>query len=262
MPDQSSSAAATYPTAPQAHHHLDVTNQLGPLHLHLSVSLYAPWTILFGPSGSGKSSILRAACGLLPEATVTFAHASPTGWVELSSPRHNTPPHKRNLAYAPQGAALFPHLTVLQNIAFAQSVEDRAARDLHPDAHLLIDEALDIFYLTCLAHRLPRDLSGGERQRVALARAFCVPQPSLALFDEPFTGLDRPLRDELLPRLQQRLAARRIPVLSVTHDVEEALLLQADILRLTAGRISAQGPATEVLAHERTQILQALQPNS
>jgi molybdate transport system ATP-binding protein len=246
------------PTAPQAHPHLEVTAQLGPLHLHLSVSLNAPWTILFGPSGSGKSSILRAACGLLPNAAVTFAHASPTGWVELQEPHHSVPTHKRNLAYAPQGAALFPHLTVLQNIAFAQSVEPRNSRDLHPDAHHLIEEALDLFSLKPLAHRLPRDLSGGERQRVALARAFSVPMPSLMLLDEPFTGLDRPLRDALLPQLQSRLAARRIPVLSVTHDVEEALLLRADVLRLTSGRVTAQGPATEILATERSAILQTL----
>jgi molybdate transport system ATP-binding protein len=255
-----------YPTAPQAHHHLEVTTSLGALRLHLSVSLHAPWTILFGPSGSGKSSILRAACGLLPGAAVTFAHASSTGWVELNEAHHSVPTHTRNLAYAPQGAAVFPHLTVLQNIAFPQNVnrpvEPGTSRDLHPDAHHLIPEALDLFRLTSLAHRLPRDLSGGELQRVALARAFCVPQPSLALLDEPFTGLDRPLRGDLLPRLQQRLAARGIPVLSVTHDVEEALLLRADVIRLTSGRVTAQGPATEVLTEERTQILQALQTDS
>jgi molybdate transport system ATP-binding protein len=242
-----------YPTSPQSHHHLEVTTQLGPLHLHFSVSLNAPWTVLFGPSGSGKSSILRAACGLLPNATVTFAYASPTGWVELQEPHHSVPTHKRNLAYSPQGAALFPHLTVRQNIAFPQTV-----RDPHTTDPLLIEEALDLFSLKSLAHRLPRDLSGGERQRVALARAFSVPMPSLMLLDEPFTGLDRPLREALLPRLQSRLAARRISVLSVTHDVEEALLLHADVIRLTAGRVSAQGPATEVLASERAAILHTL----
>jgi ABC-type sulfate/molybdate transport systems ATPase subunit len=105
---------------------------------------------------------------------------------------------------------------------------------------------------------MPAQLSGGERRRVALARAFAVPNARLVLLDEPFTGLDRRLRDDLLPRMQAWLAIRGIPVLSVTHDVDEALLLDADVIRLENGRVLTQGSAREVLAGERDRLLEAL----
>lgn len=258
-----------------AHHRLNVDAHLGPLHLYAQLHLAAPWTVIFGPSGSGKSSLLRAACGLLSSnksrpsfsfcpcfsfypsrresAVEAVTSASPdlaTEWTTLDS----TPPHHRNLAYAPQGTVLFPHLSVRENIAFAST-----ARNL-PANTQLIDTAINLFELGPLANRLPRDLSGGERQRVNLARAFAVPSAHLMLLDEPFTGVDRALRDTLLPRMKHHTAQHGIPVLSVTHDVEEALLLNAEVIRLDNGRIIAQGPATEVLATERTQILATLKP--
>jgi ABC-type sulfate/molybdate transport systems ATPase subunit len=213
-----------------SHHRLALDTQLGALHIQATLELSAPWTILFGPSGSGKTSILRSLCGLLPT-------------------QNQLPPHRRNLAYAPQDPAIFPHLTVRQNVAFPLAV-----RNLKPK----IDELLEIFALTTLADRLPRDLSGGELQRVNLARALAVPTPSLLVLDEPFTGIDRTTRKLLIAKL----AARNIPILSVTHDVEEAILIhteiQAEVIRIDSGRILAQGPAAEVLAPERAQLLQTL----
>jgi molybdate transport system ATP-binding protein len=232
---------------PEPHHLLRVNAKLGSLHVSANVALSAPWTILFGPSGSGKSSILRAACGLIPSAKVTFAQTLPD---PLSLER--IPTHRRNLAYAPQGAVLFPHLTVRQNVSFATDIRHQ----LHSSA---TDLALDLFQLTPLAHRLPRDLSGGERQRVNLARAFAVPAPQLIFLDEPFTGIDRSLRDILLPLMQQHVADHGIPVLSVTHDIEEALILNAEVIRLEQGVIIDQGPASRVLAEERTRMLTILQ---
>jgi molybdate transport system ATP-binding protein len=215
------------------------------------MTLSAPWTILFGPSGSGKSSILRAACGLIPSADVDFTQTLPAGQNELQSRHQRIPAHRRNLAYAPQGTVLFPHLTVRQNIAFATDIR-------HQPYSALIESALDLFQLTSLAHRLPRDLSGGERQRVNLARAFAVPAPHLILLDEPFTGVDRSLRDILLPRMQQHAAQQGIPVLSVTHDIEEALILSAEVIRLEKGVIVDQGPASQVLDQERSRMLNIL----
>ena len=237
---------------PEPHHTLRVDARLGPLRVADGMKLLAPWTILFGPSGSGKSSILRAACGLIPSATVHFARRTPTGWENLQTNSSTIPTHLRHLAYAPQGAVLFPHLTVRENISFATAIR-------HESHSSLIEEALELFQLHSLAERLPRDLSGGERQRVNLARAFAVPTPHLILLDEPFTGVDRSLRDILLPRMQQHAAQQGIPVLSVTHDIEEALILNAEVIRLEQGVIVDQGPASQVLAEERTRMLTILQ---
>ena len=186
---------------------------------------------------------------VIPEESAVGNPSAPTPQTECHS-QH--PTHRRNLAYAPQGAILFPHLSVRENIAFAST-----ARNL-PANTQLIDTAINLFDLAPLANRLPRDLSGGERQRVNLARAFAVPSAHLLLLDEPFTGIDRALRDTLLPRMQQHAAQLGLPVLSVTHDVEEALLLNAEVIRLDNGRIIAQGPASDVLAAERTHILATL----
>ncbi len=117
---------------------------------------------------------------------------------------------------------------------------------------------MQMFDLNRLANRRPHNLSGGERQRVSLARALAVPDTQLLLLDEPFAGVDRALRDDLIPLLQSTLAARRIPVLSVTHDVDEALLCAAEVIRLTDGRNAAQGPTATVLAPEIDRILQTL----
>jgi molybdate transport system ATP-binding protein len=247
-----------------SHHELSVQATLGPLHLQASLVLNSAWTVIFGPSGSGKSSILRAACGLLPEAKIEFRrqYSGPkslraehlpqmtlAGWQNLSL----RPTHRRALAYAPQHAALFPHLSAGDNIRFPSQVCEPAVKD-----KALVDDVLTLFNLHSLAERMPAQLSGGERRRVALARAFAVPDGRLMLLDEPFTGLDRALRDELLPRLCTWLTARNIPVLSVTHDVDEVLLLNAEVVRLESGRVVAQGPAREVLAAERDRLLQAL----
>jgi ABC-type sulfate/molybdate transport systems ATPase subunit len=240
-------------TALQPHHRLSVDAHLGPLHLLARLHFAAPWTVIFGPSGSGKSSLLRAACGLLHTALVEFSERSTSSadWLEIQGRHHTTPVHLRSIGYAPQGAVLFPHLSIRENIAFASQARHS------PDAQS-ITAAIDLFELGALAHRMPRDLSGGERQRVNLARAFAVPAARLLLLDEPFTGVDRGLRDTLLPRMHRRATQLGVPVISVTHDVEEALLLGAEVIRLESGHITAQGPAHEVLATERISILQAL----
>lgn len=233
------------------HHHFEADLPAGPLHLKVAFDLTAPWTVLFGSSGSGKSTILRALSGLFPKASIHFARMTPNGPIELQGKHHSTPPHQRNLAYAPQGSALFPHLTVRKNVSFATDTT-------HASSPQFIDAILTLFDLKPLASRMPRDLSGGERQRVNLARAFAVPKPTLFLLDEPFSGVDRAMRDTLLPRMQQHIAQLGIPVISVTHDVEEALLLNAEVIRLNQGAVTDQGPAARVLAEERAAILKVL----
>jgi molybdate transport system ATP-binding protein len=236
-------------SSPAPHHHFEADLRTGPFHLDVAFDLTAPWTVLFGSSGSGKSTVLRAMSGLFTKASINFARIGRSGSLELQGKHHTTPPQKRNLAYAPQGSSLFPHLTVLRNISFATDIS-------HRPSPRTIEEILTLFDLDPLANRMPRDLSGGERQRVNLARAFAVPQPTLFLLDEPFSGVDRAMRDTLLSRMQQHVAQLGVPVLSVTHDVEEALLLNAEVIRIEQGSVKDQGPAPRVLAEERAASLE------
>ncbi len=249
---------------------LRLSTRVGALHLDLDLALISRWTVIFGPSGSGKSTILRAVCGLVPQAprvgilSRRLAHRKGGGAPEeWDQPHHRMAPHLRGLAYAPQGAVLFPHMSVRENISFPSAVRRGAAFQQPSDRQTgsgaeLVEEAIRCFQLEALLGRRPGDLSGGESQRVSLARAFAVPHPRLILLDEPFTGIDRALRDALLPRMQQRAAQLGAPVLSVTHDVEEALMLGAEVIRLEQGRILDQGPASRVLAEERARMLQML----
>jgi molybdate transport system ATP-binding protein len=232
------------------HHRLAVHRQLGPLRLDVDLIFSAPWTLIFGPSGSGKSSLLRALCGLLDRKEIEFERHDPGGqW----SPVSTAPTYKRSLSYAPQNSTLFPHLTIFENVAFPAQA---AKKD---DSHQsLVEQALELFEVKNYASRFPRELSGGERQRVNLARAFAVPEARLMLLDEPFSGVDRAMRDALLPRMQNWLQQHQIPVISVSHDVDEALLLHAEVVAIAQGSVVNQGPASAVLNEERARMLKIL----
>jgi molybdate transport system ATP-binding protein len=232
------------------HHKLKVQCRIGSLALDVDLKLSTQWTLLFGPSGSGKSSLLRAACGLLDGNGISFSRQQPDDhWIALE----HTPPHLRNLSWAPQNASLFPHLTVAENIAFAARSTAGPA-----DHQALIADSMRLFRIGDLTARMPRDLSGGERQRVSLARAFATPGCRLMLLDEPFNGIDRTLRDELLPEMRAWCRDRGIPVLSVSHDVEEALQLQAEVVLIRDGKVEAQGDVAKVLSTERERLMHSL----
>ena len=234
---------------------------VGALTLDFEANFSAPWTVLFGPSGCGKSTLLRAICGLQQDLAIQCLRyqASGAAAITLQTERQAVPSERRDMAYAPQGAGLFPHLSVAKNVEFPQSV--RSISRIGYSNASNTDELLDLLQLKTLATRLPRELSGGQRQRVSLARALAVPNARLVLLDEPFSGVDRALRDELLPRVQQHLAGRGVPVISVTHDVDEAFLLGAEVIRLLDGKNAAQGPATAILAREAQVITRLLQQN-
>ena len=230
-------------------------HRLGALEIDAAFELTQPWTVLFGPSGSGKSTILRAIAGLVrPDHAKIVVH-----WIEQpqiitdTAAGTSTPPHKRPVRWAAQTPALFPHMTVRENLRFTTEIKNA-------DWKQVIDDAMQCFRLASLADRKPAMLSGGERQRVAIARAAIAANGRLLLLDEPFSGLDTPLRDELLTDLQRWLAVTQTPVLSVTHDVAEALLLKAEVIKLREGRVTAQGPAEVVLDEERTRLLTQLTP--
>jgi molybdate transport system ATP-binding protein len=236
------------------HHRLDVQRRVGSLLIDVELQLSSQWTLLFGPSGSGKSSLLRAACGLLGQHGIRLTRwqgHEPNDLI-LQDETTFVPPHLRAIRWAPQNAALFPHLTVHKNITFGGSVAST------PSTDDTINEVIALFKLEPLLKRLPRDLSGGERQRVSLARAFAAPDCQLMLLDEPFSGIDRTLRDELLPQMRAWLRDRNIPALSVSHDVEEAFQLQAEVVLIRDGKIENQGYVTKVLAPERDRLFQSL----
>ncbi|WP_063837188.1 ABC transporter ATP-binding protein/permease [Phaeacidiphilus oryzae] len=184
---------------------------------------------ILGPSGAGKSLTLRLLAGLAPLAS---------GRIRLGDEDLTPlPPERRGIGYLPQDACLLPHLTVWQQITFGVGTDPAVA------AHWL-----HRLGLAELAGRLPHQLSGGQRRRVALARALAR-EPRLLLLDEPFTGLDTPVRDELRRELRrlQREGAAPATVL-VTHDPEEAALLADDVLLVSDGRLLQSGPQEDVFA--------------
>jgi ABC-type sulfate/molybdate transport systems ATPase subunit len=147
----------------------------------------------------------------------------------------------------PQQAALFPHLTAKENIAFGLHRWTGDKRDARAG------DLIRLFEIEALANRKPKQLSGGERQRVALAQAL-APRPELLLLDEPFNALDAPMRALIV----EKLRSIAVPVLYVSHDLADAWQINADALLLEAGRIAAQGETRTVLASQRDQLIAQL----
>ena len=231
----------------------------GRLELEVDLRLAAGWTSLFGPSGSGKTTILRVIAGLQrpDHARIAFTSGGREQiWCDTAR-GVCLPPQGRAVRIALQQAWLFPG-TVRSNVAFGVAPARRK---------LGVDEVLDRFRLAPLASSDVRHLSGGERQRVSLARAAAAAvygelPCSLLLLDEPFSGMDLALRDRFALELRDWLRERRMLVLSVTHDVGEAFLLGAEVARVAAGAIAAQGPADQVLAEERSRLHAVLGPET
>jgi len=166
------------------------------------------------------------------------------------------PPHLRPIRGAGQTAWLFPGKTVRENVAYGMGWSS------HPeDQNQVLNELLALFRLAALSERKTTELSGGERQRVSVARAVASavtydgPGHAILLLDEPFTGLDGALRDLLAVELRDWLGRWKVTVLSVTHDVAECFLLNAEVIRMAEGQIIEQGPVEHVLAGERERIL-------
>ena len=191
-------------------------------------------TVLFGPSGSGKTTLLRLLAGLErpDQGIIQFGDRT---WFD-SAAGLSLAPQQRRAGFLFQDYALFPHLTVERNVAFAARHPGKAA------------DWLARFGLTQLATRLPRTISGGEQQRVALARALAA-EPALLLLDEPLSALDAATRTRLRHELRRTLVASSIPSIIVTHDRVEALALGDWIAVLIDGHIRQFGPLEEVFRH-------------
>ena len=194
--------------------------------------------VLHGPSGAGKTQTLRMIAGIT---RADRGRAVVAGRVLYdSAARIALSPQQRRLAYVFQDYALFPHLTVRQNIAFA-------ARSgwLNPGRHLRDPRAerwIEAFHLEAVAAHYPHQLSGGQRQRTALARAL-VTEPAALLLDEPFAALDKGLRQRLRAELRALLDELRLPMLLITHDDEDVRALAEQVVHLEAGRVVDQAPA-------------------
>jgi molybdate transport system ATP-binding protein len=207
--------------------------------LDVEFSAASGFTILFGPSGSGKTTLLDCVAGLAtPDAgKITVGERvffDANGSV-------NVPIEKRGVGYVLQDLALFPHITVKQNIEYG------LAHLLRPDREKKAAFMMREFRIEHLAQQRPGKISGGERQRVALARAL-VTDPCVLLLDEPLATLDAVTKSRILDDLRRWNQEHRVPILYVTHSREEVLALGERVLVMDAGRIIAQGAPHEVLS--------------
>ena len=199
-------------------------------------------TMLFGASGSGKTSVLNAVGGLLkPErGNIRIGEKS----LFDSAALIDLAPEQREVGYVFQQLALFPHLSVAENIAYGLFRSNSAERSRK------IGSALEAFRIASLRDKRPREISGGEQQRVALARAL-VTEPKVLLLDEPLSALDPATKAHIMDDLRAWIAKREIPVLYVTHSREEVFALGERVIALEKGRIVGEGTPSEVLrAHQ------------
>jgi molybdate transport system ATP-binding protein len=193
---------------------------------------------LFGPSGAGKSLTLQCLAGLIrPDAGRVVVNGRV---FDDAGAGVHVPPQARHLGYVFQGYALFPHLTVAENVAFG--LRERSG----PERRRRTDEVLAQLALGDLAGRAPRELSGGEQQRVALGRAI-APDPGVLLLDEPLSALDAPLRRQLRAELRTLIVGLRRTVVLVTHDLAEAYQLGDRLVLYEGGRVVQAGPKADVL---------------
>ncbi|MCI9890103.1 ABC transporter ATP-binding protein [Micrococcales bacterium 31B] len=192
---------------------------------------------LLGPSGCGKSTLLRAVAGLEPLAGGDVA------WDARSL--RGTPTHRRGFALMFQDGQLFEHLNVAANVSYGPSVRPRAERPTRAERDAQVADLLDLVGLPGYERRMPSELSGGQRQRVALARALAA-RPRLLLLDEPFSALDRSLRERLTLDVRAILRETGTTALFVTHDQDEAATMADRVAVMWEGRIAQQAEAGQL----------------
>lgn len=205
---------------------------------NLDVDLRLPATginVLFGRSGSGKTSLLRCMAGL-DRTPHGFMQLAETVWQDDAA---FVAVHQRQIGYIFQDANLFEHLTARQNLEYAKR---RAVKN----ADIEFDRLVELLGIGALLERYPVQLSGGERQRVAMARALLT-GPKLLLMDEPLASLDVERKQEILPYLERLAAQFTIPIVYVTHSMDEVARLADHLVIIDAGRVVAQGSLAEIL---------------
>lgn len=219
---------------------VQIEKQLTSYTLSLDFSCNAEPLAVLGPSGAGKSMTLRCIAGLeRPDhGRITLG-----GSVLFDSSKHvSLPSRTRHIGLLFQHYALFPHMTVAENIAFGIAGLPEAERSAR------VQKQIAQTHLAGLESRYPREISGGEQQRVALARALAI-EPEALLLDEPLSALDTHLRNQIERQLIETLAEFRRPALFVTHNMEEAYRIATNLLVLSKGRVAAIGPKEEIFRH-------------
>ncbi|MBE9609152.1 molybdenum ABC transporter ATP-binding protein [Chitinilyticum litopenaei] len=217
-----------------------MTLSRGQQHLHAAFTLPARGvSALFGPSGAGKTSMLRMLAGLEPSARGHLT-LNGTAWQDSDSKLFRAP-HQRAIGYVFQEASLFAHLGVKDNLLFGYRRIPESRRHIQPDA------AIGLLGIAPLLERPVARLSGGERQRVAIARALLT-SPQLLLMDEPLSALDARSKDEILPYLDSLTRQLDLPVVYVTHSMDEVCRLAEQLVLLEAGQVIACGPLADTLA--------------
>ena len=197
---------------------------------------------LLGPSGCGKTTLLRLIAGFIrPDEGKIYINGKSI---------ENVAPEKRSIGMVFQNYALFPHLSVAENVAFGLSVKHVDKNEVRQR----VNEALELVVLSELRERYPRQLSGGQQQRVALARAL-VTKPSVLLLDEPLAALDKQLRTQMQVELRQLQRRLGITAIFVTHDQEEAMTLSDRIAVMKAGQIIQTGTPTEIYERPQTEFI-------
>jgi molybdate transport system ATP-binding protein len=211
--------------------------------LEVCFSSEEDFVVLFGPSGAGKSLTLQAIAGLMTPDWGRIALGDRT--LLDTEKKIDVPARFRDIGYVPQDYALFPHLSVTENVGFGLKKPWHwrlAQRDRRR-----VEEVLEIFELRELHHSLPRELSGGQQQRVALARAL-IRHPRLLLLDEPFAALDTTLRGRMRLELLKIQAIFQIPVILITHDPEDVAALSQTLVVYETGRITKIFPSAGEIA--------------
>ncbi len=207
--------------------------------LDASFAAGAGVTALFGPSGSGKSTIIRLIAGL---------ERPDGGQIRLdddvlagTGAKRFVPPHQRRIGLVFQDAQLFPHLSVRRNLTYGRFFASGGER------RIVFEQVVETLGVAPLLDRKPATLSGGERQRVAMGRAMLM-SPRLLLMDEPLASLDAALKHDILPFIERLRDEFSIPIIYVTHAVEEVVRLAAHVVRLSQGKVVAAGPAEAALS--------------
>jgi molybdate transport system ATP-binding protein len=218
---------------------IEITHRLGTFELDVAFRSGPGLTALFGPSGAGKTSVINIIAGLVRPQRARVA-VDDAVLVDTDR-RVFVPKHKRRIGYVFQEARLFPHLSVRHNLLFGRWFASRAGRRESRE------RIISLLGIEHLLDRRPSRLSGGEKQRVAIGRALLA-SPRLLLMDEPLASLDAQRKDEILPYVERLRDETRIPIIYVSHSLDEVARLATTMVLMSGGRVDAVGSVTEILS--------------